>query len=736
MWFSNSKIPQEIIFNVSNIKTKPLIIRGFGIYCSNSSSYNPKIIEVLCQRKNKQKYSSLGNFKLSQSAGTQILTTEEIIFNDIERIKFIIKETYGGNKICLNKIYLYEYLPSSQFEISNVDMNLDDESYINKNSINNSNKMILGDLNINDTSDINKLKNNNNINNNNNENEKIISNNLPTRTTEILISESDLTDTPKKKKKKYFSLETKKDNLEKNTINNNNQKIKDNNKTDNKKNNKINKKRKSEQKIIKTNKEEEKNISYISEKVNDKIEDNNTIQTKRKDIYNNSNIIFTTTDVKNNSIENNNNNILNTISNTSNNDINNIYEKYIIFKNDIKNKVKDFDSRISYIENDINNLKDVINEILNNLNEIINNNNSNKDNNDNYYNCILTECKKYIDQKMSINLETMGNNNNYYYNTQPYNNSSNIYNKVNNKISHQYLNYNNSELFNFNNSNNYNKSDNVYINNSNTNINNNDNFRNEMNLSKIIKTNSKKPQLTQQFTKNKSHKNLFISLNRKQGFEQFNNLNNNKLSNKTNIKKEKYKRIKKEEQNKIEKILNNKLNKKLSIFNEEIEDKIYKSLLQPTLRELEKNLQNNIDSIKETLRSHSVNYSQNNIKNFKTTRAIGNNSNYSSYFNDIKKNMNFDNKNKTKRLYQISNNYLNNNNYKNSNEDVNCRQEEDNEDNNDNSVETENIKRNILKKQHQLNDLLYKLNNKQNESLNHYISFRKENKSLDIKHKY
>ena len=123
---------------MSNIKQKPLIIRGFGIFCSKSSSYNPKIIEVLCQRKNKQKYTSLGNFKLSLSIGTQILTVEDIIFNDIERIKFIIKETYGGNKTCINNIYLYEYLPSSQFDISyqNEDINIDDESYINKDIMN------------------------------------------------------------------------------------------------------------------------------------------------------------------------------------------------------------------------------------------------------------------------------------------------------------------------------------------------------------------------------------------------------------------------------------------------------------------------------------------------------------------------------------------------------------------------------------------------------------------------
>jgi hypothetical protein len=50
-------------------------------------------------------------------------------------------------------------------------------------------------------------------------------------------------------------------------------------------------------------------------------------------------------------------------------------------------------------------------------------------------------------------------------------------------------------------------------------------------------------------------------------------------------------------------------------------------------------------------------------------------------------------------------------------------------------METEKIKRNIVEKQQQLNDLLFKLNNKQNESLNYYISFRQDNRSFDINQK-
>lgn len=225
MWLSDESFPQEIIFKVSNMKQKPLIIRGFGIYCSNSSSFNPKIIEVLYQHKNYQKYISLGNFKLNLSVGTQILTTEEIAFSVIDKIKFVIKESYGGNKTYINNIYLYEYLPTSEFSMSYQNEFIDmDEENDNINIHNNSNKLNIGDLNINDIT--NNLDNVNNINDkrdaiipnnitNNNYRkekeiekvkEKIINKNLPIRTTEILISDSDLTDKPKKKKKKCKSL--------------------------------------------------------------------------------------------------------------------------------------------------------------------------------------------------------------------------------------------------------------------------------------------------------------------------------------------------------------------------------------------------------------------------------------------------------------------------------------------------------------------------------------------------
>ena len=652
------------------MKQKPLLIRGFGIYCSKSTIYNPKIIEVLYQKKNSNKYISLGNFKLSLSIGTQLLTTEETIFTDIEKIKFIIKETHGGNKVCINNIYLYEYLPSVDFTMSyqNLELNTEENANItnNQNILNNISKtMNLGELNLNSiTKDfINNNKNNDNIIVQTNENkieEKIFSNNLPTRTTEILISESDLTDKKPINKKNNFFLEIKNNNA-KNKIRTGTNKI-------NKKDNKI---------YIKE--EEEKQNPASTSFNEDLLQKNIAVHSKPKDIFNNSNINFTTTEAKNFTTENNiNENILNTISNISNiNNINN-NDKFNSFKMNVKNKINEYDIRISNVENEVINLKKLVNDILNNLNQLMI---QNKSRTEKEYNNILTECQNYIDNKLTNIYENIGSNQkNYYYDTQPH-----IYNQsysINSNVIHPNL-YNGTDIF-YNNEKNT-SIENILYKNNNTNANINmkvaNNFRNKMNISKIMKRKIKKPQLTQQtVTTNFNTKKNFNSLKREKSLDVL-TIKKNLLLNKNVVKKDPPKKIKKrEKETDIDKILSKKLNKKLNNINEEIEDKIYKSILKPTLRELEKNLQNNFETIKEKLRSHSVNYSHPNTKHTKSNRLEKNNV-------EIQKNKN----------------------------------EEEN-----NSIETENIKKNIVEKQHQLNELLFKLNNKQNQSLNYYISFRKD----------
>ena len=111
---------------------RPLLIRGLGIYCPNKLEINPKLIEVLISKK-EEEYSSLGNFELSLSSGTQVLTTEEFLFNDIMFIKILIKASFGGNRTYLSNVYLYEHLPWNESALPFNEYNKDKDKEKNLN---------------------------------------------------------------------------------------------------------------------------------------------------------------------------------------------------------------------------------------------------------------------------------------------------------------------------------------------------------------------------------------------------------------------------------------------------------------------------------------------------------------------------------------------------------------------------------------------------------------------------
>ena len=160
------------------------------------------------------------------------------------------------------------------------------------------------------------------------------------------------------------------------------------------------------------------------------------------------------------------------------------------------------------------------------------------------YKNIVTECKNYIDNKMTNICETLGNNQkNYYYDTQPY-----IYNQsysINSNVIHPNL-YNASEIF-YNNENKNTLTENMTYKTNNTNANINmkgsQNFRNKMNISKILNNKFKKPQLTQQFENTSNQKKNFNSLKREKSLDAL-SIKKNLLLNKDLLKKNQPKKIK------------------------------------------------------------------------------------------------------------------------------------------------------------------------------------------------
>ena len=312
---------------------RPLLIRGLGIYCPNKLEINPKLIEVLICKKDEE-YTSLGNFELSLSSGTQVLTTEEFLFNDIMFIKILIKASFGGSRTYLSNIYLYEHLPWNESALPFNEYNKDKEKDKNLNFYNS----------------------------------------LPSRNSDILLSDSDLTE--------------KKNHNNKNFIQNLNSYEKSN----------IFKiKRKNEEKdeskrIILTSQSLSNhkgfNQNYYNKDSFDKDNNNNKINGEKNPLFCSTNDNFYNSNV-------NNRIIIDQLSNFESN------------TNDIMNK---FDDRISNLENDLNDIKLNINKILDNLNII--KPNSQRD--------ILDECNKLIESKIQsskniYNLNTINtiNTNNF-----------------------------------------------------------------------------------------------------------------------------------------------------------------------------------------------------------------------------------------------------------------------------------------------------------------------------------
>ena len=186
IWLSEEFLPQEIILNINKnyFKYFPKKLSTIGIYCWHAYSTNPKLIEILISINDSNNYISLGNFDLGLKPGMQLLQLDEdlLLDNDENKlkenifIKIIIKETFGGKRTYINNLSLYEDIDLSTMNLKSIQEVNDEEDtsvvYLHESRIKNNLK---------------KQKNGVNNTNNNNFGDNIL-------TSEILISDSDLSD--------------------------------------------------------------------------------------------------------------------------------------------------------------------------------------------------------------------------------------------------------------------------------------------------------------------------------------------------------------------------------------------------------------------------------------------------------------------------------------------------------------------------------------------------------------
>ena len=548
IWLSEEFLPQEIILHInkSYFKYFPKKLSTIGIYCWHAYSTNPKLIEILISINNSNNYISLGNFDLGLKPGMQLLQLDEdlLLDNDENKlnenifIKIIIKETFGGKRTYINNLSLYEDIDLSTMNLKSIQEENDEEDtsvvYLHESRIKNNLKKQkkLGTV-------------NNNINNGN-----IL------LTSEILISDSDLSDRKifGDKVDKFLGINSgKKEN------NNSSLKKINNNKIIISKNNIIkSKNNKKDASPIKSNTpiKQDKNIIVSDKKslLNSNIfSGNNNIINTQTSQNNMNNQLLTTemlqndffTPEKQNKFYNSKGEISNIEFIGENQSLINEFRAY---QKSQEEKHKKLEERITNIENKINDMNSTIIDITNNLNDLIQKEKSKEKESykekEKERELILKDCEKMIkitlieilEKKLNFDEEKIQTNKkitriknkvkqnslkNYNSNKIPesklskYNENfyQTYYNINNNSINNSNNNSNNNIIFNHRRNSTFslnylNKKNNLDLNNNNINNSQNIPFENKFNIS----SNNNYSQISESYLKekiNNSHRNRY-----------------------------------------------------------------------------------------------------------------------------------------------------------------------------------------------------------------------------------
>ena len=421
IWLSDESLPQEIILNINknNFIYYPKKLSAIGLYCWHAYSTNPKLIEILINTNKKKNFISLGDFDLEQKPGLQLLHLDEDLLLDNEEsklddeicIKLIIKETFGGKRTYINNLSLLEDIDLSIVNLKSIQEENDEEE--------NSSTVFLRES---------RIKNNYKKKEKKNSNNNITNGNNILLTSEMLISDSELSDRKLfgDKVDKFFGLNSKSkiveisESKENNSSLNKNNTIKLNKISINNNNNTINPKINQRNKSpLKSNIfiNSEKNLfgsdkkSFLGSNIYSGNNNNNNLNVNTQTSQNNLNNQLLTTEMMKSQIDYQNDFFSPQKQNNffcSKNEISNIeyagdnlllINEFRSYQKTEDEKMKKFDERITNIENKINDINSTIKNINNNLNNLLNKEKKKeKEKEENKINkeLILKECEQMI----------------------------------------------------------------------------------------------------------------------------------------------------------------------------------------------------------------------------------------------------------------------------------------------------------------------------------------------------
>lgn len=111
LWLSEQGLPQEIIFDLTHVKSRPDHCCTFGWYCWHSYKSNPSLVELWVSE-DESHWLKWGSFEGKPTNGENLFKINPLPLQ-YTFLKLLICDTFGSSNTYINQVYLFEDLGDS-----------------------------------------------------------------------------------------------------------------------------------------------------------------------------------------------------------------------------------------------------------------------------------------------------------------------------------------------------------------------------------------------------------------------------------------------------------------------------------------------------------------------------------------------------------------------------------------------------------------------------------------------
>ena len=111
LWLSEQGLPQELVFDLGHVASRPDNCCSFGWYCWHSYKSNPSLVELWASE-DLSHWEKWGSFQGKPTNGENLFRISPLS-KQYTYLKLIICDTFGSSNTYLNQVFLYEDLGES-----------------------------------------------------------------------------------------------------------------------------------------------------------------------------------------------------------------------------------------------------------------------------------------------------------------------------------------------------------------------------------------------------------------------------------------------------------------------------------------------------------------------------------------------------------------------------------------------------------------------------------------------